>query len=87
MSWSARYKIDGKTGERFDDWESNVSTEQHADQYKRAQRAVQDIMDSGVVGDPTKETFAVNISGHGNPNHERTPGWGNDFIQIQIAQL
>ncbi len=65
---------------------SNTEVEHHADQLVIAKEVVREIVDSGVLGNPTTKKFSVSINGHGNPNHEPDPAWANDFVSINVYQ-
>ena len=56
------------------------------DQFDAVAAAVEAIIASGSLGGAEK-TFAVNMHGHGNPNHEPREGWANDCAGLSIAQL
>lgn len=81
MSWGATGSY--KDGVLEFALESNVQTDEHAQQFTVAKEAVRDLVDSGAFGEGE---FSVSLSGHGNPNHEKTPGWANDFISITVTQ-
>lgn len=49
-----------------------------------AKEAVLRIVGSGKLG---VGTFDVHLSGHANTGNEPTPGWGNDFISINITKI
>jgi hypothetical protein len=65
---------------------STEASEEHQEQFAVARAAASRLIDSGLVGDPAKFLFNVTLSGHGNPNHEPTPGWANDCIAINVSQ-
>jgi hypothetical protein len=84
MSWGAAYTVDNDNivNIRL----SNVTeVPEHEEQYNKAAELAYELITSGAVGDP-KGRYGVNLSGHGNPNHEPKSGWANDFISIQVAQ-
>lgn len=78
MSWS--HPANGDFTAQQDDPEG--STEQHA----VAQKAVELLIASGVLGDPDEDEFVVTLSGHSNPGHEPRAGWANDMISISVNQ-
>lgn len=89
MSWSANFVVRaGEPEPREDDLVlSNVNeVPEHLEQFREALASAFGILLSGVMGGKDKN-YQVNISGHGNPNHEPTPGWANDAITISIYQL
>lgn len=87
MSWSATYTVDPSASEDIvvPLNRSNVESIEHQEQHDAALLAAIQALTSGAVGRPDKK-YNVNISGHGNPEHEPTPGWANDFISIQVTQ-
>lgn len=86
MSWSARFDyVDGNVVDETV-VESNIDPDYHNDQYEEALDAVWKIIRSGTLGDPKTDAYKVSITGHGNKNHEKAVGWGNDFISIQVTQ-
>jgi hypothetical protein len=85
MSWSASFKLKHDVVE--DEVLSNVvGVDEHVEQYALALTAVRNIVDSLALGD-SDDTYAVNMSGHGNPGHRPTKGWANDCLNISITQL
>lgn len=87
MSWTASYKINSATGGVTDSNESGVEGNfEHRDQYVVAVAMANQIIESGCVGDPDG-IYRVALSGHGNPSHEPTPGWSNDFIGVSVYQV
>jgi hypothetical protein len=88
MSWSeslSNVSLDEIEGTPPNAYTSTVP--EHLDQFAKAKTVAQDIILSGVLGDPATKRFNVNIGGHGNPNHEPAQGWVNDCISISISQL
>lgn len=80
MSWGANLKYeDGK----FTVLQKSNNNKEHDEQYTVALKVAQDVIESGAVG---SGDFTVTLSGHGNPNHEKLAGWGNDFVQITVSQ-
>jgi len=87
MSWSASFTVTpGMSPEEFEPSTSNVDdVDEHLDQYREAIASAFGIILSGVVGESDK-TFKVQLSGHGNPNHEPQAGWSNDTVTVTIYQ-
>ncbi len=56
-------------------------------QFELAKSLVEQVIESGAVGDPSEEGFRVSISGHANRGHCKPPGWAADSLTIQISQL
>lgn len=83
MSWSTTYRDLSAD----DAWDLEVPENANTEQFEAATTAVGEIIDSGVVGDPSKHRFNVNISGHANPDHEPCDEWANDCVSIHISQV
>lgn len=89
MSWSEGFQ-DVSADDIFNlapQQEHTSSTPEMLEQFESAVNALIRLVDSKVVGDPYTARFNITMSGHANPNHEVTPGWGNDFIALSINQL
>lgn len=86
MSWSASFIVD-ENGHPIEDTvtESNTDPEFHQDQYEEALSALWALLRSGVLGHGKQ--VQVNMSGHGNPDHEPTAGWSNDSLTISLYQI
>jgi len=82
MSWGATLKY--KDGLFETVHEGNVEINEHREQYANALNLAKALIDSGAVGEGE---FNVSLSGHGNPDHQKTPGWGNDFVSVQVTQV
>lgn len=94
MSWSVSYKYEDnditeetqpalqKVVEQVQ--EGALSTEV-AEQVLVTADVVDDIIGSGVIGDPQGK-FHIILSGHANPEHKPASGWANDSIVINIYQ-
>lgn len=52
------------------------------EQAREASRVAQEMLKSGALG---RGTFNVNLSGHANPDHTKTPGYANDCITIHVS--
>lgn len=90
MSWSASFTYrqphNGEAGSSREFTLSNTQVPENKDQYEHALDVAMRILSSGVVGS-TDKTFKVNLSGHGNPNHEPKTGWANDQMTISVTQV
>ena len=86
MSWSARFEIKAGERDKGSIIESNVEVAHHYDQYVQAVLAAHNLIETGVFGDP-EGRYGVNLTGHGNPDHVPTTGWGDDYVTININQL
>lgn len=89
MSWSASFRVESgqKEPSEEDLMLSNVNeVPEHLEQFREALAATFGILLSGVVGGTDKD-YHVNLVGHGNPDHEPSPGWENDCLTITITQL
>lgn len=84
MSWSKTFKWEN--GSLNENSPTAVLSEDSLDQLSALKEAVTDIILSGAVGD-VGETYVVSVGGHANPGHEKTPGWSNDSISINIYQM
>lgn len=93
MSWGVSYTVanrdlteesDAKLNQYLTDVVEGLSDEAKH-QVVVAMLNVITLIESGAIGDPA-ESYNVTISGHANPNHERTPGWSNDGLSISIYQ-
>lgn len=82
MSWSASGTADN--GEVEIALPGGLSPDA-MDQAMVASAAVQDIVKSGALGDPSAKYY-VSMSGHANPDHEPVAGWSNDSLYISISQ-
>lgn len=91
MSWSAKYTVTKEV-----DNEPSVVVEYEQTQNghgenesKVALRLAKDTAVSMIrtskLGDSCK--FNVGLSGHANPDNQKSPGWSNDFVTIAISQL
>jgi phosphohistidine phosphatase SixA len=85
MSWSAKYHASPKDGLRKL-LESGIKNVEDREQHAAAVKYAMEILVSGAVGD-NRQTFVIDLSGHANAKHKKTPGWGNDFINVRISQL
>src|SRR5688572_2878047 len=101
MSWSASCEIPAGTLKRSDTGEPSEGyniiqamqvtgnpdcPQEQKDALHNAKQAALVLLLSGAYGDPEKHSFAVNLSGHVNPEHKPREGWSNDFVNIQIFQ-
>lgn len=61
----------------------------YADALAAAKKAAIALWKSGAVGDPNGEsrTYIATLSGHSNPGHAPRPGFANDSITVNVAQL
>lgn len=85
MSWSATYNIDNNEVVVAPLLANITEVTQHKEQFDEASKVVEAIIASGAVGSPEGQ-YRVSLSGHGNPDHEPTSGWANDFVSINIYQ-
>jgi hypothetical protein len=88
MSWSASFTVTpGVTPEEEDFVLSNVNeVPEHLEQFREAVASTFGILLSGVLGSQ-KKSFRVNLTGHGNPDHEPAKGWASEFLTISITQV
>jgi hypothetical protein len=87
MSWNKSYPSkaafdanESSSGSFGDDDKPHM-----ADQIELARNVASQVIESGVVGDDTKD-FTINLSGHGNPDHAPASGWANDTVTISVTQ-
>lgn len=87
MSWNASYNSKAEFAANTPNHESPTGTANDPtnDQAAAARAAAQAIIDSGAVGDESRD-FVISISGHVNPEHAPTPGYANDCVTINISQ-
>lgn len=85
MSWGATYTVVGNEGQ-YKIEPSGVNSDEAKEQFDKAILLVRNIIDSEVLGDRDL-SYRVNLSGHANPKHEKTPGWANDCLTISISQM
>lgn len=56
------------------------------EQFAKAKAAVKQLIQSGVVGNPSTKRFNVSFGGHSNANQEPNRSWANPTISISISQ-
>lgn len=83
MSWSVEYTTEGNTEISLLGDESPEALAA----MKVAVDVVGEILDSEVLGNKTTKRFRVNITGHSNPDNEPSPGWSNDYVNINVYQM
>ncbi len=82
MSWTAQHP-DVTEASVFDVEvpETIADKPESLEQWQEALFAAQDIILSGVLGDPAKHRWSLNLGGHSNPGHEPTEGWATGLHQ------
>lgn len=86
MSWSKQFKWENCSLTENDNSPKVELSEESLDQLNVAKRAVNAIILTGAMGS-VDETYNVSLTGHSNPGHEKTPGWSNDSLIINIYQV
>ena len=55
------------------------------EQFESARKVAVALIASGTIESPER-IYRVQLFGHSNPNHAPKKGWGNDSVDISIAQ-
>ena len=84
MSWGTNGTVEN--GEAEYAMVSGMEVKEHEEQFHVAEKVLFDMIESGALGDPNGQ-YKFTMSGHGNPNHEKTPGWSNDCLTIGVYQV
>jgi hypothetical protein len=82
MSWSGSGTVENQEVTLSIPGEISQESSQQA---SVASKAIQAIVKSGALGDPTAK-YHISVSGHANPDHEPVSGWSNDSLYISITQ-
>lgn len=88
MSWSTTLERKPWDGLKVLNKSNVDEVPEHREQYKAAIGAVNALLMVHInsIGGFDK-TYRIILTGHGNPGHEPTEGWANDFISITITQV
>lgn len=86
MSWSASYPSKADFEANKPQFPGGSEEPQVQDQVAIARSVAKLVVESGAVGNPETKDFSISISGHANPEHEKTPGWANDCISVSVYQ-
>lgn len=87
MSWS----VSGTIGpDKVANYRNEVLQQENGEKESKkaldsAKKIVEDIVSSGIVGDPKGE-YTVQMNGHSNDKNRAKSGWSNDYINIQVTQ-
>lgn len=65
---------------------ANSILEETKEQFAKAKAAAKQLIQSGVVGNPTNKRFNVSINGHSNKNQEPDSAWANPCISVGVGQ-
>lgn len=85
MSWNVSYaSLEDFKSNKQSEWSTKDLGRDCLDQLEVARVKVSEIIASDCVG--KNKDFAINLSGHANPNHEPATGWANDCVSISITQ-
>lgn len=60
---------------------------EQVEQVNAAKAAATELVKSGVVVNDPSQDVTISISGHANPGHKVTPGYGNDLVTVSISQV
>lgn len=53
-------------------------------QFDKAKGAARKLIQSGVVGNPSTNSFNLGLGGHANKNHEHDPTWAGECITVSV---
>lgn len=84
MSWNVSYNSKSNFRGDFRDPSSTHEDLIPKDQISIARQVVNEIIISQAVG--IGKDYTINISGHGNPEHEPVEGMSNDWLSVTINQ-
>lgn len=88
MSWSVSFSnksIDEVTNLDVED--SQLQNGLAREPFDRCVAALCELVESGVLGDPSGLTFSGSLGGHANENHRALPGWSPDSVFMSISQV
>lgn len=87
MSWSVSGTIgpDKEVNYRNEVLQQENGEKESKKALDSAKKIAEDIIASGIVGDPKGE-FAVQLNGHSNDKNRAKSGHSNDYIAITITQ-
>jgi hypothetical protein len=86
MSWNATYSSKAEFEANAPSFESCSKEPQVQDQVEIARSVAKLVIESGAIGNAETKEFAVSISGHANPEHEKKVGYANDCISVSVYQ-
>lgn len=87
MSWSVLFS--NLTLDELDNLEVDDSRLQNGlarNAFAESRDALVELVQTGILGSPTKARFSGFLTGHANENNNALPGWSPDCVSLSISQ-